>query len=200
MENGVALKHVALHICFVFEVLHKLIMLSWGLVIQAGKLVQFRKPKLSVLTAVYTARSLFIHSSFYCRRKMSWQVQSHCWSCLLCQETNSSWESFMQHWNVLLGGTFSDSFLASSFILWLRGTGWERFQTSERYFVCLCAVVRDRNRELMQAFCTVIIKLCIQITNQKVTRLTPRSISKSRWSQHCSCSKKYVHLVYLLND
>lgn len=78
------------NMCFVFQVgfsffLHRWIMLSSEVVTQAGRRVHFRETSVQILSAQYTARSVFIHISFIGDRNVTRrQVLSRHWSYLLC--------------------------------------------------------------------------------------------------------------------
>ena len=151
----------------VFDVSHKRITLSQEMVTKAGRLVHLRKPEFSVLTAVYSARSVFTHYSFYCIKK--------------CQQVASSFSSLelfiasrdkqcLRLIHAALRYTIGQKiFLLIPPSYYNPGAQGEKGFRLQRIIsvymcMCFCAVVRNRSRALMKAFCSVIIKLCNQIT------------------------------------
>lgn len=159
VQNGVALAQT-MHALYL-KLLHKWISLPSEAVTQAGKPVHFRKPLF-----IFSHRSILQGQCFYVvfigeRHATRQQVQSRHWSYLLCQETKSPRESFMQHCDVLLG-LWNILWLIPGFHLHSmtqRHRVKKKRQTAEHSSQYLCACVR------VCSSLTVFIKLCDQITN-----------------------------------
>lgn len=147
-----------------------------------GKPVHLKKAR-SVFSQNRHTRSVFIHCSFYWR-KTCHQTTSSVSSPELFIVSRDKQSLRVIHAALRCTIRLVEHFLTHS---WLppsyydsEAQGEKKFQTSEHssVYIWVCAGVRDTDWGLMQAFCTVFIKLCNQITKVKVAlRHLPKVVS-----------------------
>lgn len=135
-----AFRHCRQYICFAFGVLHKWITSSSEVVTSDSRETGLPQgASVHVFSLQYILREqclsivVFIGEWHVTRRR----VQSRHWSYLLSQETNSPWESFMQHCDVLLG-LWNIFWLIPGFFLYIMTQRHRLKKVSGHSSVCIC--------------------------------------------------------------